>query len=201
MLARRRLMSDGGLLLKRRGVGFGRIGSAGSGAALGALALALSISTPSGAQVLPGAVTPGRDRPGPPVPAQQPDFDFSIVAPHRSAVPRAVDEVHFKLTGITVAGATTIPAGSFKPLYQDLIGKDITLANILGIADQIEADYRARGYLLVRAYVPPQRVRDGVFTINVVEGYLANVTVQGGDDDVRSQIHGYLRPATAARGR
>src|SRR6185369_4852648 len=76
---------------------------------------------------------------------------------------------------------------------------DITLADILNIADQIEAEYRAHGYLLVRAYVPPQRVANGLFTINVVEGYLANVTVQGGDDDVRSQIHGYLRPATSAR--
>ncbi len=42
-------------------------------------------------------------------------------------------------------------------------------------------------------------VRDGVFTINIVEGYLANVTVQGGDSDVRSQVQGYLRDATAAR--
>ena len=170
-----------------------------TGAALGAFALALSISTSSGAQVLPGAVTPGRDRPGPPVPTQTPDFDFSIVAPHRSPVPRAVDEVHFKLTGIMITGATTIPPNDFRPLWADKIGKDITLADILNVADQIEAAYRARGYLLVRAYVPPQRVANGVFTINVVEGYLANVTVQGGDDDVRAQIHSYLRPATAAR--
>jgi hemolysin activation/secretion protein len=173
--------------------------SAWSGAALGVLALALSISTPAGAQILPGAVTPGRDRPGPPVPPAQPDFDFSIVAPHRSPVPRAVDEVHFKLSGIMITGATTIPPTEFKPLWQDKIGKDITLADILGIADQIEAAYRARGYLLVRAYVPPQRVANGLFTINVVEGHLANVTVQGGDDDVRSQIQDYLRPATAVR--
>jgi len=192
-------MSDGGLLLKRRGLGFGRLGSAKGGTALGALVLALGISTPLGAQVLPGAVTPGRDRPGPPQPTQTPDFDFSIVAPHRSPVPRAVDEVHFKLTGIMITGATTIPPTVFKPLWESKIGKDITLADILAIADQIEAAYRARGYLLVRAYVPPQRVANGLFTINVVEGYLANVTVQGGDDDVRSQIHGYLRPATAAR--
>ncbi|MBL6938465.1 MAG: ShlB/FhaC/HecB family hemolysin secretion/activation protein [Alphaproteobacteria bacterium] len=187
-------------MLKRTGVRFGRLAVSGSGATLGALALALalSISTSVDAQVVPGAIPPARDRPLPPVPSQ-PDFDFSIVAPHRSPVPRAVDEVHFKLSGIRITGATTIPPDTFKPLWADKIGKDITLADILSIADQIEAAYRARGFLLVRAYVPPQRVANGMFTINVSEGFLANVTVQGGDDDVRDHIRDYLQPAAAAR--
>jgi hemolysin activation/secretion protein len=171
-------------------------------ASLGVSALALVLefacALPVHAQVLPGAVTPGRNRPGPAIP-QQPDFDFSIVAPHRSAVPRAVDEVHFKLTDIKIVGAVTIPASEFQPLYAGLIGKDITLGNILDIADRIEEAYRARGYLLVRAYVPPQRVSNGVFTINVVEGRLSTITVQGGDDDVRARIRGYLAPAATER--
>ncbi|MEI9995550.1 MAG: ShlB/FhaC/HecB family hemolysin secretion/activation protein [Rhizomicrobium sp.] len=155
-------------------------------------------ATSAVAQVLPGAVQPGRDRTGPTAPPQ-PDFDFSIVAPHRSAVPRAVDEVHFKLTGLKLTGATTIPAEQFRPLYAGLIGKDVTLGDILDVADKIEAIYRARGYLLVRAYVPPQRVRDGVFTINIVEGHLGAVAVQGGDRRVKRLVRGYLRDAAAAR--
>ena len=45
--------------------------------------------------------------------------------------------------------------------------------------------------------MPPQRVANGIFTIHVVEGHLSNVTVQGGDRYVRSQIRGYLAPAQA----
>jgi hemolysin activation/secretion protein len=149
-------------------------------------------------QALPGAVQPGRDRPGPATPTQ-PEFDFNIVTPHRSAVPRAVDEVHFKLSDIKIVGAKTIPAEQFRALYTGLIGKDITLGDILNVADKIEDAYRASGYLLVRAYVPPQRVNDGVFTINVVEGYLASITVQGGDPDAQDLVRGYLAPATSAR--
>jgi hemolysin activation/secretion protein len=155
------------------------------------------LAMPAQAQVLPGAVQPGRDRQGPTAPAQ-PDFDFSIVTPHRSAVPRAVDEVHFKLSAIKIVGAVTIPASEFRPFYAGLIGRDITLGDILDVADKIEAVYRAHGYLLVRAYVPPQRVRDGVFTINIVEGYLGGVTVQGGDRATQRDIRAYLRPATLA---
>ena len=155
-------------------------------------------AAPTEAQVLPGAVTPGRDRTGP-LPPQNPDFDFSIVAPHRSAVPRAVDEVHFKLRDIKIVGVKTIPAEQFRALYAGMIGKDITLADILNVADAIEAAYRDRGYPLVRAYVPPQRVKDGVFTINVAEGYLANIVVQGADSRSAALISGYLGDAKTER--
>jgi len=143
---------------------------------------------------LPGAVQPGRDRPAPQVPIQ-PDFDFSIEAPSRSPVARAVDEVRFTLKDIEVSGARTVSPESLRPLYQSLLGKEVRLNDILDVADQIEQTYRNFGYILVRAYVPPQRVRDGVFTINVVEGKIANVSVEGGTPATQEKIMAYLRPS------
>jgi hemolysin activation/secretion protein len=63
----------------------------------------------------------------------------------------------------------------------------------------IEAEYRRNGYILVRAFVPPQRVADGIFTINVVEGFIANVAVEGGDEGTRQRIRGYVQPALDAK--
>ena len=142
---------------------------------------------------LPGAVLQGRDRPALMAPAQ-PNFDFTIEAPRRSPVPRAVDEIHFHLTDIQITGATTLSPDRFRPLYQQLIGKDVNLANILDVADAIEAEYRRAGYLLVRAFVPPQRVANGIFTINVVEGFVANITVEGGDAGTQARVRSYLQP-------
>jgi len=147
---------------------------------------------------LPGAVTPGRDRPLPQIPTQ-PDFDFTIEAPSRSRVPRSVSELHFQLNDIRIEGAVTLPAESFRPLYQSLIGKEVTVADILDVADAIEDAYRARGFVLSHAYVPPQRVKDGVFTIDVVEGYVAAVTVEGGDPDTQELVKRYLEPVLAER--
>jgi hemolysin activation/secretion protein len=141
--------------------------------------------------VLPGAVQPGRDRPEP-TPPTQPDFDFRIEAPHRSAVGRAVDQIHFTLNDIQITGATAIPASAFRPLYARLLGKTVMLADILTIADEIEKMYRDRGYILVRAYVPPQRVKSGVFTITVVEGKVAHAIVQGGAPATRAQVKAYV---------
>ena len=147
---------------------------------------------------LPGAVQPGHDRPLP-QPQATPDFDFSVEAPQRSPVPRAVDEIKFKLTDIHIDGAKTISASTFRPLYEHLIGKQISLADIFDVADGIEKRYKAAGYLLVRAYVPPQHVKNGVFTIHVVEGYVAGTLVQGADSATQERVKSYLAPVLQQR--
>ena len=167
--------------------------------ALVAGVLAMSLPLCDGASAappsLPGSAQPGHDRPLPEVPQPPPEYHFQIEAPHRSPVPRDVDAIRFKLSDIRVEGAVTLSPESFKPLYAGLIGKDITLSNIYDIADAIENAYRNAGYPLVRAYVPPQRVNDGVFTIKVVEGYVAAMSVEGGSDALQARIKDYLAPA------
>jgi hemolysin activation/secretion protein len=154
-----------------------------------ATGIVLVVASPGFAQTAP---LPGATLPGPQLPTQ-PDFDFSIEAPHRSAVARAVDQIHFTLKDIQISGAKALPASQFRGLYQNLLGKDVTLADILNLADKIEQAYRDAGYILVRAFVPPQRVRDGVFTINVVEGQVAHVTVEGGAPATQDQVRAYLQ--------
>lgn len=149
-------------------------------------------------RVLPGAVEPGRDRPAPEVPTQ-PSFDFTIEAPARSQIPRAVEELRFTLTDIQIEGAQTLPAEEFRPLYQNLVGQEVTVSNILNVADAIEDVYRRAGYVLTHAFVPPQRVRNGVFTINVVEGYVASVTVEGGDPATQALVRSYVEPVVNVR--
>lgn len=128
-----------------------------------------------------------------------PAFDFSVESPQRSAVPRAVDEIHFKLGDLRIVGARSLSAAGFRPLYENLLGRTVTLADILDVADAIEKQYRAAGFVLVRAYVPPQHVKDGIFTIRIVEGYVASTSVQGGSEETRSLVKSYLRPVLMDR--
>jgi hemolysin activation/secretion protein len=170
-------------------------------AILGAAVIALSLpaaAAPAPQLQLPGAVQPGHERQLP-TPTPPPEFDFSIEAPHRAPVPRAVDEIRFVLKDIRVVGAVSIPPDSFRPLYQGMIGKQISLRDVFNVADQIEAEYRAAGYPLVRAYVPPQHVKDGIFSIHVVEGFVSNVSVDGGDPGTRAQVKAYLAPVLRDR--
>ncbi len=141
---------------------------------------------------LPGAAQPGRDRPTPQTPSE-PDVEFHLESTQRSPVPRAADKVHFTLKDIRVEGATVFSEGSFRPLFEGLIGHDATLSSILDVADKIEAKYRSAGYALVRAFVPPQRVKDGVFTIKIVEGFVSSVSVEGVSGPVRDRTVSYLQ--------
>ncbi|HVW07561.1 MAG TPA: ShlB/FhaC/HecB family hemolysin secretion/activation protein [Bryobacteraceae bacterium] len=167
---------------------------------MASVAVEVGIAPAAAAPVnLPGAVQPGHERqlPQPEAPPQK--FDFSVEAPHRSPVPRAVDEIKFKLVDIRIVGTRTLPASQFRPLYQNLIGKEISLSNIFDVADGIEKEYRDAGYLLVRAYVPPQHVSDGIFTINVVEGFVENTSVQGADSGTQRIVKSYLAPVLGER--
>ena len=75
-------------------------------------------------------------------------------------------------------------------------GKEMTLDEIKGVADMITAKYRARGYLIVNAYVPSQTIFDGAVIsknkggyaienafgavlIKVVEGKIGDISVTG----------------------
>ena len=145
-----------------------------------------------------GTTQPGRDRAlpeaGPP-----PNFDFTIQAPRRSPVPRAAEELSFEAKDIQVAGVTAYKAEVIRPLIAPLIGKRIHLADLVTAAERIEALYRADGYLLSRAFVPAQAVSNGIFQITVVEGYVAAVSVVGGDEAARHRVEALLAAIPASR--
>jgi hemolysin activation/secretion protein len=141
---------------------------------------------------------PGRDRPLPEA-GSAPSFDFTIEAPRRAPVPRAVEEIAFPVKDIVVTGVTAYGADEFRPLIAALVGKTVHLADIIAVAEKIEARYRGDGYVLSRAYVPAQSVSDGIFHITVVEGYVNAVSVEGGEASDRARIEALLAPVPKSR--
>jgi hemolysin activation/secretion protein len=164
--------------------------------------LAFALATPSAvAQVLPPSANPavpGRDRPVPD-PGLPPTFDFTIQAPRRSPVPRAVEDLSFEVKDIRVKGATVYSSADLRPLLSPLIGKSARLADIVTVAERIEAKYRSDGYILTRAYVPAQSVSDGVFEIAVVEGYVTALAVEGADASTQARVQAMLAPVLESR--
>lgn len=56
--------------------------------------------------------------------------------------------------------------------------RGITLGMIESVADTITRYYRERGFILAKAYIPEQQVRDGVVTLTLLLGELGEVAVQ-----------------------
>lgn len=141
---------------------------------------------------------PGRDRPLPEA-APTPDLDFTIQAPRRSPVPRAVEELTFDVKDVRFTGATRYGKDVLRPLIEPVIGQTVHLNDLIAIAEALEARYHADGYVLTRVFVPTQSVNDGVFQITVVEGYVSAIAVQGGDPSTRERIERLLAPVAQSR--
>jgi len=78
-----------------------------------------------------------------------------------------------------VSGNTVISTQKLEALIRSAEGKDLTLEELRAVAGRITEYYAAQGYLLARAYLPPQDVREGVIEIAVLEGYVGDIEVTG----------------------
>ncbi|MEH2487184.1 ShlB/FhaC/HecB family hemolysin secretion/activation protein [Bradyrhizobium sp. AZCC 2230] len=85
----------------------------------------------------------------------------------------------FVLRGIKVSGAHVIPHDRIATLYQPYLGKKVSQADLAAIAGAISDLYRADGFHLSRAIVPPQDIADGRVRIQVIEGAIAQADLKG----------------------
>lgn len=92
---------------------------------------------------------------------------------------KAAQEVKFQLNGITLLGNTVYTEKQLATLYQDKIGKLISIGELQDIVQSITNYYRNNGYILSRAVLPPQHVNNGRIFIRVIEGYIDEIHVVG----------------------
>ncbi|MGR3279119.1 ShlB/FhaC/HecB family hemolysin secretion/activation protein [Acaryochloris marina NIES-2412] len=88
-------------------------------------------------------------------------------------------DVPIEVTRIEVVGSTVLAESEISPITQPLEGKTVTLADLNTAAQDITKLYLAKGYLTSRAIVSPQTITDGVVQIQIVEGSLESIDIEG----------------------
>lgn len=88
-------------------------------------------------------------------------------------------ELSLTLNAIVLEGSTVYEDGELEALYVDFYGTEIALAEVFRIASRITTKYRNDGYILSRAIVPPQTISDGRVRIQVIEGFINDVKIEG----------------------
>jgi hemolysin activation/secretion protein len=88
-------------------------------------------------------------------------------------------EARVSIARFRVTGSSVFTAAELEALLADAVGQELSLTEINALARRITAHYRFAGYILARAYVPAQEVRDGVLEIAVLEGRVGRVQFQG----------------------
>ncbi len=163
-------------------------------ASLGARGLA----APPPPTVTPGAIGNEQQRQQQQIENQQPSpqtapQESPVVGPSSggSGVP-AAPGVSFVLTGVTFDNSSFLSADEIQAIVQPYVGKTATFDDLAAIVAKVNALYRAKGQVTARAILPPQKIRNGVVHIALVEGKLGKVDVVGAkhmsEDYVRDRI-------------
>ncbi len=88
-------------------------------------------------------------------------------------------EVTFKLNSIKFEGYTAFTEEELMNLICEKIGEQVTVADVIGMANMVTDFYQQRGYISTIAYLPPQKVQDGNVHIMIMEGKYGNIKVSG----------------------
>lgn len=88
-------------------------------------------------------------------------------------------EKTLRVDSFDVTGNTILSDEEIRTVVSSFEGRDLTLAQMKEAANRLTDLYRSKGYLLVRALVPKQNFGSGPVTIQVVEGKVGTVTVEG----------------------
>jgi hemolysin activation/secretion protein len=82
-----------------------------------------------------------------------------------------------QITGFTISGNQAIDSAPLLALLNDLRDRQVSLGELQAGANRITLYYRAHGYPLARAYLPPQDIDGGVVQIAVLEGRYGEIQV------------------------
>ena len=157
--------------VKRAGLGLAAVGMIST---VGAFAQ----QTPTVPSTLqPGSAERQLNKPREPVPDTQQGVSIDLQA--AQAPPPNADSLTFELTSLEVTGASVIASSELTARARSQVGKTVSVAWLYQAAAEMTARYRNSGYILSSVVVPQQRISGGHVTLQAVEGYVANVRIEG----------------------
>jgi hemolysin activation/secretion protein len=116
--------------------------------------------------------------PQPLPPPEVPPASQPIVPPSPTPSPDS-SSVLISVKKIEVSGATAIAPADIQRITQAVEGKSVTLDALRAVANAITQLYLDRGYLNSRAFVTEQEIQAGIVQIQVSEGTIGNIEIEG----------------------
>ena len=90
----------------------------------------------------------------------------------------ASDSVKIPVRSLSVTGQTLYSEAELVAITGFVPERELTVAELRGMAVKIANHYRRNGYFLAQAYLPAQDVKDGAVTIAVIEGRYGSITLR-----------------------
>jgi len=108
-------------------------------------------------------------------------LDNKIIMPEKEAkeIPAITKENRFNLKNVVFTGNTVFKTQELEKICADYVNKDVTISDLKKLTDEITTRYQDSGYITSFAYIPPQKVQDGVVEIAIIEGKIGNINIEG----------------------
>lgn len=116
----------------------------------------------------------------------KPEEKITKEVPEGPAVQRVL------VKSIIVAGASLFPKETIRAITGPYENKELTLNEIRYLAGLITDLYRKKGYVTSRAYIPPQKMEQGILEIRVMESTVGDIQVKGNRYHSTRLIKSYL---------
>lgn len=98
------------------------------------------------------------------------------------------EEKAFVLKAVILEGSSVYQSADIAPFYQDMLNERVSFVDLSAIAQRITRKYREDGYIFSRAFLPPQKISDGVVHLSAIEGSITSVKVAGDVKDLNGTI-------------
>ena len=95
----------------------------------------------------------------------------------QTGIPDA-DKISFVLNEIHFTGNHVFSNEDLQEIFKPLVHQQVTLAQVEDLLKSITQKYRKEGYFLSHAIFPPQTIKDGKITIQIVEGFISQINIQ-----------------------
>ncbi len=126
---------------------------------------------------------PNRDRliqpASPPAPLPPETSEPLAPATPPTSSPAPSDTTPIPVRKIEVVGSTILKPSDIEPITRPLEGRNVTLEELRQAADAITQLYLNRGFITSRAILTDQTIVEGVVTIQIVEGAIEQIEIEG----------------------
>ncbi|MBI5331521.1 MAG: ShlB/FhaC/HecB family hemolysin secretion/activation protein [Betaproteobacteria bacterium] len=78
--------------------------------------------------------------------------------------------IRIPVKDIRLSGFVVFPPTEMRPLYEGVLDREVSLGELTATVEKITTFYRDQGFLLARAYLPEQEIKDGVVEVTVLVG-------------------------------
>jgi hemolysin activation/secretion protein len=108
------------------------------------------------------------------------ELRFPDIETHlEEAEPFELPATEFFISSIQIIGNTVFSSEIMDELKASYEQKMSSLKDLKSLAMDITAYYRTRGYVTSRALIPPQKITEGKVQIQIIEGKVGNIAMEG----------------------